>query len=230
MNRYFREYNQLVEQALKTPSKFPGETHHILPRSIHKKTPSTMPVNAPENLVFLSHREHLKAHWLLFKMYEGTEYAGSMAAAFVLMINVGKTPAQPTAEQYQAYEEARIAKGKAQSERQTGEGNPMFGRTGDKSPMFGKTHSDEVKAKLSASSSGEKNPMFGIAKEKHPRFGKPRAKGAGSPSRPVTNTETGEVWESLAECGRQLGISYTAIQKRIESKSFGGIWQYKEAS
>jgi len=210
MNRYFKEYNQLVEQALKTPSKFPGETHHIVPRSVHKKTPSTMPVNAPENLVFLSHREHLRAHWLLFKMYEGTEHAGSMAAAFVLMINLGKTPAQPTAEQYQAYEEARIASSKAQSERQTGDGNHCFGRTGEKNPMFGKGHLQ----------SGEKNPMFG----------RPKPEGAGRPTKPVINTETGEVWGSLAECGRQLGISYTTIQNRIKTKAFGGIWQFKEAS
>ncbi len=200
MNRYFREYNQLVEQALKTPSKFPGETHHIVPRSIHKKTPSTMPVNAPDNLVFLSHREHLKAHWLLFKMYEGTEHAGSMAAAFVLMINLGKTPAQPTAEQYQAYEEARIARSKAQSERQAG---------------------------LRV---GEKNPMFGRTGEKHPHFGRPKTEGSGRPLKPVINTKTGEVWESLAECGRKLSIPSATILFRIRNKSFGGIWQYKEAS
>ena len=120
MNRFFGECNRLVEQALKTPSIIPGETHHIVPRSIHKKTPSTMPVNAPENLVFLSHRQHLRAHYLLFKMYEGTEHAGSMAGAFVYMINLGKTPAQPTAEQYQDYEDAKIARSKAQSEQKTG--------------------------------------------------------------------------------------------------------------
>jgi len=212
MNRYLREYNQLVEQAIKTPSKFPGETHHILPRSIHKLTPSTTPVNSPENLVFLSHRQHLRAHYLLFKMYEGTDHAGNMSRAFVLMINLGKTPAQPTAEQYQAYEVAKIAA----NERMKGEKNPMFGRTGEKNPMFGRT--------------GEKHPMFGRTGEKCPRFGKPKAEGSGTPSKPVINAETGEVWESLRECARQTGIPRTTIQNKIKNKSFGGIWQYKEAS
>ena len=223
MNRYFREYNQLVEQALKTPSKFPGETHHILPRSIHKKTPSTMPVNAPENLVFLSHRQHLRAHYLLFKMYEGTEHAGSMAAAFVLMINVGKTPAHPTAEQYQAYEEAKIAASEAQSKRHTGKtisaehkAKIVAANSGEKSHLFGKT--------------GAKHPMFGRTGEKSPMFGKPKPKGAGTPSKPVINIETGEVWESLHECARQLGLSLGAIQFRIKNKSFGGIWQFKEVA
>jgi hypothetical protein len=211
---YFNQYSSLIEEAKASPSQLPGETHHIIPRSIHKRTPSATPVNAPENLVFLSHRQHLKAHWLLFKMYEGTEYAASMAAAFVLMINLGKSPEQPTAEQYEAYEVARIAMGKYQSKRMTGllvgEKNPMFGMTGEKNPMFGKGYL----------MSGEKNH----------RFGKPRAEGSGSPSKPVTNTETGEVWESLNECARQLGILPTTIRGRIRIKSFGGIWQYVEAA
>ena len=133
---YFNQYSSLIEEAKASPTQLPGETHHILPRSIHSRTPSTMAVNAPENLVFLSHREHLRAHWLLFKMYEGTVHASNMAAAFVLMINVGKSPDQPTAEQYEAYEGARIAANEAQSEQRTGEGNPMFGRTGRKTPCL----------------------------------------------------------------------------------------------
>jgi len=193
---YFNQYSSLIEAAKASPSQLPGETHHIIPRSIHNRTPSAMPVNAPENLVFLSHRQHLKAHWLLFKMYEGTVHASNMATAFVLMINVGKSQEQPTAEQYEAYEEAKIAQSKAQSERMTGEKHPMFGMTGEKNPMFGK----------------------------------PKAKGAGKPSRPVINTATGEVWESLNECGRQLGVSEGAIRFRINAKSFGGIWQHVEAS
>jgi len=206
MNRYFKEYNQLVEQALKTPSKFPGETHHILPRSIHKKTPSTMPVNAPENLVFLSHREHLRAHWLLFKMYEGTVHSGNMAAAFVCMINMGKTPAHPTPEQYQAYEEAKIAASEAHSRR-----------------MTGTTHSAETKAKISKSMSGRTG-------DKSSRFGKPKPEGSGCPSRPVINTETGEVWESVRECAKQLGTRHSTINSRIKRESLGGIWQFVEAS
>ena len=253
---YYERYNNLITEAQANPSKYPGETHHIIPRSIHKRTPSTTPVNAPENLVFLSHRQHLEAHWLLFKAYENTVHAGNMATAFVLMIEVGKTPAQPTAAQYHAYEVAKIAASKAQGERNSGEGNPMFGKThstetkakmsasksGEKSHMFGKTVSPEIKAKISASLSGEKHPMFGktispeikvkisasLSGEKHPMFGKPRAEGAGRPSKPVINTETGEVWESLSECARQLGAPFGTIHSRIKNKSHGGIWQFVE--
>ena len=212
---YYERYNELISGAQANPSKYPGETHHIIPRSIHKLTPSTTPVNAPENLVFLSHRQHLEAHWLLFKAYENTVHAGSMAAAFVCMINLGKTPAQPTAEQYHAYEAARIAANEAQSERQTG-----------------RAFSAETKAKMSAAKFEENNPNFGkghlMMGEKNHMFGKPKPKGAGTPSKPVINTETGEVWESVRECARQLGVQHMTIRLRIKRKSHGGIWQYVE--
>ena len=237
---YFNQYSSLIEEAKASPSQLPGETHHIIPRSVHKRTPSAMAVNAPENLVFLSHRQHLKAHWLLFKMYEGTEYAGSMSLAFVMMINQGKSPEQPTAEQYQDYEEAKIAANKTRSERQTGknnsmfgrtgEKNPMFGRTGEKSPMFGKGYLISGERHPNFGKTGEEAPMFGRTGEKHPRFGKPRPEGSGVPMRPVINTATGEVWESLNECGRQLGVSGSAIRLRIKNGTFGGIWQHVEAA
>jgi hypothetical protein len=51
------------------------------------------------------------------------------------------------------------AQKKANSERNSGENNPCYGRTGEKHPMFGMT--------------GEKNPMFGMTGEKHPNYGVP---------------------------------------------------------
>lgn len=53
-----------------------AEQHHILPRSAGG-------ANTPENLVWLTAREHFLAHWLLFRMYR----TPAMARAFRLMVN-----------------------------------------------------------------------------------------------------------------------------------------------
>ena len=208
---YYERYNNLITEARANPSQYPGETHHIIPRSIHKLTPSVTPVNSPENLIFLSHRQHLEAHWLLFKIYQGTVHAGNMATAFVLMISVGKTPAQPTAEQYEAYELARIAA----SERIKGRRNPNYGKVGKLNPNY-------------KNMIGEKNPMFGKTGKAAPSYGRKPIESMKVTSKPVINTKTGEVWKSLTECARQLGVPNSTVQMRIQRKSLGGIWQYVE--
>lgn len=50
------------------------ERHHILPRSLGGN-------NSPENLVYLTGRQHFVAHWLLFKIYDNDQ----MAMAFFVM-------------------------------------------------------------------------------------------------------------------------------------------------
>jgi hypothetical protein len=105
---YWKQYEVLVANARENPSALPGENHHVVPRSIHRFTPSTIAVNAPENMVFLSHQQHLMAHYLLWKMWEGREqYGASMAAAFRLMMDV--TKAKPTPKQLDEYANAKEA-------------------------------------------------------------------------------------------------------------------------
>ena len=105
---YLKQYEVLVANARENPSVLPGENHHVVPRSIHRFMPSTIAVNAPENLVFLSHQEHLMAHYLLWKIWEGREqYGGNMGRAFQYMCDIGKT--QPTPIQLEDYAVARQA-------------------------------------------------------------------------------------------------------------------------
>jgi 5-methylcytosine-specific restriction endonuclease McrA len=54
------------------------EEHHILPRSLGGD-------NSPENLVLLTGREHYLAHFLLYKIYQGTSHEKPMACAFWFM-------------------------------------------------------------------------------------------------------------------------------------------------
>lgn len=81
----------------------------------------------------------------------------------------------------------------------------------------GLKRSAETRARMSKSSTGEKNWMFG----------KPKPEGSGVPPRPVIRTDTGQIFESLAEAARVEGLPYyTTIRERIKRKSFNGIWRF----
>ena len=200
---YQEQYDALIALARENPSPLPGEKHHIIPWSLHRWRPYSFGVNAPENLLHLSHQQHLMAHYLLWKIWKSNKMMGpKMATALTMMMDTGR--GVPTPAILDAYAEARIAKSEAHSEAMSGEGNPMYGRTGEKHPMYGRT--------------GEKNPMYG----------KPKPEGSGWPSKPVINTETGEVWKSKNECARDLRVGVATISNRIDRKSFGGIWMFLE--
>ena len=81
----------------------------------------------------------------------------------------------------------------------------------------GSTRSAETKAKLSKSKIGVNNGMFGV----------PKPEGAGVPPRPVIRTDTGQIFESLAEAALVEGVAgHSTIGHRIRNKSFNGIWQF----
>lgn len=119
---YWKQYEVLVANARENPSDLQGENHHIVPRSVHRFTPSTIAVNSPENMVFLSHQQHLMAHYLLWKMWEGIpQYGYSMAAAFRLMMDI--TKAKPTPRHLDEYANAKEAQ-KAVLRLRTGSNHP----------------------------------------------------------------------------------------------------------
>ena len=161
-----REYKRLIADALSNPPKR-GEKHHIIPRS-HGGS------NGKDNLVLLSYRDHLMAHWYLWLIHRDKE----MAYAFLGMM--GKRP------------------------------------TTNKLPESVLAQYERDKKKAAKKTAGRNNPAYG----------KPRAKGAGKPVRAVTNLETGETWESLVACSKDLGIKKQSLISRIQRKTHNGIWQY----
>ncbi|ECX5877027.1 hypothetical protein H0K60_004487 [Salmonella enterica] len=54
--------------------------HHITPASFYEGGRRNPEANAPDNLVWLTHRQHLLAHWLLARIY-----GGKMSLAFAYM-------------------------------------------------------------------------------------------------------------------------------------------------
>lgn len=71
-NKYTKWYINIIENALsRTSSKLEAKTllgyiegHHIIPKSFNKKWEKE-----PNNIVYLSGREHFVCHWLLTKMF-----------------------------------------------------------------------------------------------------------------------------------------------------------------
>jgi len=83
---YQKIYNQLIKSRINQLkiSNFIVEHHHIIPRSFGGK-------DIPENLVYLSLKEHFFAHLLLYKIYKNDRVkSAKMAAALRRMIQSKK--------------------------------------------------------------------------------------------------------------------------------------------
>ena len=112
----------LIAHARAKPSKLPGAVHHVIPRSVwkvlHKQGKTTVPQHCPvRQLVFLSHQQHLMAHFLLWQVHKGHKVFGpKMATAFCFMMGLTKLQGiAPTPAQQAAFAKARIAVSAMQS-------------------------------------------------------------------------------------------------------------------
>jgi hypothetical protein len=149
-SKYERWYYNIIKNA-KCQIRFKGdgnyyERHHIIPKSLGGK-------NVKTNLVFLTYREHVLCHWLLYKFTEG-EDKSKMAYAFWAMCQLKNDRHQRKVTPLRILEAARVAHIKELSKKVSGQGNPMYGSEGG---FLGKKHSKEHIKKIS----GEGNPMFG---------------------------------------------------------------------
>jgi hypothetical protein len=102
--KYRRWYDSLMARARNRELDCYCERHHVVPRSLIKafglKRAAAMvfqrvpkSVNAPENLVKLTYREHFLAHWLLKMMTKGAKDSvrRKMLKALSKMMQVGKS-------------------------------------------------------------------------------------------------------------------------------------------
>ncbi len=93
-----RIYNQLIDMA-KSRDSLEGyyERHHIVPKSMGGS-------DDPDNLVFLTAREHFIAHWLLYKIHGNR----SMAHAWHAMSAISLGGRRYTSKSFQYAKEAYI--------------------------------------------------------------------------------------------------------------------------
>lgn len=139
------------------------EEHHIIPKSLFDKEDNSK--DAPENLIYLTPREHYIAHKLLARAYEHNH---KIVSAFWYMSTNGRNKLTPA-----EYEEARIKYAEEHSRYMAGENNPFYKKvhtreaiekmksklpdyTGENNPFYGQKHSQESLEKMRNSHRGMK--------------------------------------------------------------------------
>jgi hypothetical protein len=148
-NKYKKWYDAIVKNAQNRTLDSYSELHHIIPRSLGGSDDT-------RNLVSLTIREHFICHILLTKFTSG-EDRNKMLYAVILM--KGGNNKQPRYINSRLYETVKLS---FTNNRKT--------MTGEKNSFYGKKHSEETRAKMSAS----KKKLYGNGN--HPHIGMKRSK------------------------------------------------------
>jgi NUMOD3 motif len=158
MNKYTRWYNQLIANAQNRIIEGYTERHHIQPRSLGG-------TDTPENLVELTAREHFVCHWLLTKMTTGEDRYKMINALRMMRAEKEGQQRYNTAITSRVYETIKKEYAQLQSERFSGENNPMYGRT----------HTEEAKRAIKEKNTGKKLTEKQIARQVAAQTGRKRS-------------------------------------------------------
>ena len=120
MNKYTKWYNQIIERAKHRVLNDYTESHHIIPKSLGG-------FNAPENLVNLTAREHFLCHWLLVKITTGEDHYKMLNALRMMRAEKKGQKRYKTKITTRVYERIKKEYAQLQSQRYSGENNPMYG-------------------------------------------------------------------------------------------------------
>ena len=167
--------------------------HHIIPRHMGG-------TDDPSNLVELTVEEHAEAHEALYEKYGHDQ---DRVAALMLRGQISNYDAfiemvsRPKSEEWK----------KQMSERNSGEGNPMWGKTFK--------HNEETKKKISIQ-------MKGVPKNY--KVTNPVMHGADNPKSRAIMAE-GKRWESIRQCAIHYGWNHNAVRYRLNSKKWVE-WHY----
>ena len=174
---YLEQYNTLIlfrqNNILQKLSPGSVELHHIIPKSMGG-------TNDAKNLVYLTVQEHVKAHFLLWKIYDN----GKMAQAYWLMVNShGQQLSSMEVEELRKKQAEEASKRKLTEEQKhrcsviakerfkNKMNHPMFGKprpqkTKDKISLANSNPSEETRKRMSNSQrkrfqDKRNHPMFG---------------------------------------------------------------------
>lgn len=120
MNKYEKWYKQIVDSGI--PQRQTGyERHHIVPKSLGGSDDTP-------NLTYISARQHFVCHWLLTKIYPtGEEHWKMLNALRMLRAENTNQQRYETKITSRVYAKLKEEYAILQSERYSGEGNPMYG-------------------------------------------------------------------------------------------------------
>ncbi len=146
-NKYFIEYNQIIDKAIsenrvKTKNTY-YENHHIIPRSIRPDLEDNK-----NNQVLLTLEEHFRCHELLTLFTEGIQKSKMLYAWNIMKNKTNLTGLDYNVIRKEFIDECRV--------RNSGENNPMYGKIGIDNPLFGRKHTEETKQKISKGNKGKK--------------------------------------------------------------------------
>jgi hypothetical protein len=120
MNKYTKWYNQIIQRAQGRVLEPPFERHHINPRSLGG-------TDERANIAFITPREHFICHWLLIKMTTGEEHYKMLNALRMMRAENPGQKRYKTKITSRVYESIKLEYARLQSEKVSGENNPMYG-------------------------------------------------------------------------------------------------------
>jgi len=161
MSKYDKWYYNIVNRAKlrKLSTDTYVEKHHVIPKSIGGS-------DSPENLVKLTAREHFICHYLLTKMYTGSQKRKMIFAFWSMAKRIAPTQKRDYRITNRLYEKLRYDWVIALRQENTGKPSKIKGRI----------INEEWRKKLSEANLGKKRTAESRAKQSATRTGKPSPK------------------------------------------------------
>lgn len=120
MNKYQTWYQQIIDRARGRTLTGYVERHHVVPHSLGGS-------DHADNLVRLTAREHFVCHWLLTKIYTGESRYKMLDALRMMRAEKKGQKRYKTKITARVYERIKKEYAQLQSQRYSGENNPMYG-------------------------------------------------------------------------------------------------------
>lgn len=215
MNKYNNWYNQIIDRARTRTLDGYSEFHHIIPESLGG--PDTV-----ENLAKLTAREHFICHWLLVKTTAGEDRYKMINALRMMRAEKQGQQRYKTKITARVYAKLKEEYSVLQSQKVSGENNPMYGE------KF--YRSEDGKKRQSEAISGDRNG----SKQDHARkkitdskLGKKRAPFSDEWREKMSKSKQGEnnnrygveVLDSTRQKMREKAIGRTQSAETVQKKA-----------
>ena len=197
-NKYTTWYYCIINNATSRVLNSYTESHHIIPRSLGGSDEKT-------NLANLTAREHFICHWLLTKMTIGQSKIKMLLALQAMRLEGRGQERYATKITSRVYESLKLELSIWQSKRNTGTGNPMYGRSAvkDNNLKWYNNGTDNVYVAEGTQPAGYKRGRLVPSNYTRPQ-----------PKHPCVSPK-GEIFESLQEAAKVYNITVPALRERI---------------